>query len=275
MEYSCNGKILTFNKPMVMAIVNLTPDSFYDGGKFGDLQDILRDTEEKVRQGAVILDLGAASSRPGAKQISEEEEWNRLEKPLLEIRKNFPAIFISIDTYRGEIAKRSAEHGADIINDISAGNFDEKMFDTIVRLQLPYVLMHMQGTPQTMQHNPQYKNVTQEVLSELHNKASVLKQKGFEKVILDPGFGFGKTTEHNFQLLKALPDLHKNIFPTLVGVSRKSMINKVIKTNPVTSLNGTTVLNTIALMNGAKILRVHDVAEALQAIELAEYYKNI
>jgi dihydropteroate synthase len=274
MEYSCNGKILTFNAPHVMAIVNLTPDSFYDGGRYSDLQDIIRDAEEKVRQGATILDLGAASSRPGSKEIPAEEEWNRLEKPLKEIRKHFPDIFISVDTWRSDIAAKCAQDGADIINDISGGNLDVQMFDTIAKLQLPYIMMHMKGSPQTMQEDPSYKNAVKEVYNELHSKMDILKQKRFEKIILDPGFGFGKTTEHNFQLLKSLAELHKNTYPTLVGVSRKSMINKVIKTNPVTSLNGTTVLNTIALLNGANILRVHDVAEAVQAVKLTEFYKN-
>jgi len=274
-EYSCNGKTLTFIKPLVMAIVNLTPDSFYDGGKYSDTDDILRDAEEKIKQGALILDLGAASSRPGAIEISEEEEWNRLKKPLTELRKRFKDVFISVDTYRSPIAQKSSEYGADIINDISGGNMDSNMFNTIAKLQLPYILMHMQGTPDTMQVNPSYYNVVDDVKRELETKTKALNVLGFTKIILDPGFGFGKTTEHNFKLLKNLNELNNIGFPTLAGVSRKSMINKVIKTNPVTSLNGTTVLNTIALLNGASILRVHDVTEALQAVELVEYYKNI
>ena len=272
MEYTCNGKTLTFIKPLLMAIVNITPDSFYDGGKYDTVTDVLRDVEEKIKQGAHIIDIGAASSRPGAKEIDETEEWERLNNYLPHIRKQFPETFISIDTYRSAIAKKSAGSGADIINDISGGNIDSRMFETIAKLNLPYILMHMQGTPQNMQQNPHYANVVKEVKEELFDKARQLKALNFYKIILDPGFGFGKTTEHNYELLKNLSQLSE--FPLLAGVSRKGMINKVIKTNPVTALNGTTVLNTIALLNGASILRVHDVTEARQAIELVEFYKS-
>jgi dihydropteroate synthase len=274
MAYSCNGKTLTFIKPLIMAIVNITPDSFYDGGKFGSVKDILRDVEEKVKQGAEIIDLGAASSRPNAAEISEEEEWDRLNDCLPEIRASFPKTFISVDTYRSSIAGKSAEHGADIINDISGGNLDPEMFDTVAKLDLPYVLMHMDGNPRTMQQNPAYSEVTKTVKNSLAEKADHLVSKGFHKIIFDPGFGFGKSLENNYQLLRELKEVSEPGFPILAGVSRKSMINKVIQTNPVTALNGTTVLNTIALLNGASILRVHDVSEARQAIELVEFYKN-
>ncbi len=272
-EYSCNSKSLTFNKPLLMAIVNITPDSFYDGGKYSNVNDVLRDIEEKINQGADIIDIGAASSRPDAKVISETEEWNRLNEYLPEIRKNFQDIFISIDTFNSSVAKKSADSGADIINDISGGNFDGKMFETIAELNLPYILMHIQGTPQTMQKNPLYNDVVNDIKNELSEKITRLKNLNFEKIILDVGFGFGKTTEHNYLLLKHLNEF--NIHPILAGLSRKSMINKVIGTNPVTSLNGTTVLNTIALLNGASILRVHDVSEAKQAIELVNYYNQL
>lgn len=275
LEYSCNGKILTFNKPLLMAIVNLTPDSFYDGGKYSEAEDVLRDVEEKISQGADIIDLGAASSRPNAMELSEEEEWNRLKNVLPLLRKTFPGVFISVDTYRAKVAKKSADEGADIINDISGGNLDKDMFDVVAQLNLPYVLMHIQGNPKTMQQNPIYENVVKEVSEELQTKIQTLKSVGFEKLILDPGFGFGKTTEHNYQLLKHLDEFTNKGFPVLAGLSRKSMINKVIHTNPVTSLNGTTVLNTMALLNGAKILRVHDVMEAKQAIDLVQFYKNV
>jgi len=273
-EYSCNGKILTFNKPLLMAIVNLTPDSFYDGGKYGEAEDVLRDVEEKILQGADIIDLGAASSRPNAVELSEEEEWNRLKSVLPLLRKKFPNVFISVDTYRANIAKRCADEGADIINDISGGNFDKEMFNVVAKLNLPYVLMHIQGNPKTMQQNPVYEDVVKEVSEELQSKIQILNTLGFEKLILDPGFGFGKTVAHNYQLLKHLNVFTNMGFPLLAGVSRKNMINKVIHTNPVTSLNGTTVLNTIALLNGAKILRVHDVREAKQAIELVGFYES-
>jgi dihydropteroate synthase len=273
-EYACNGKIITFDKPLVMAIVNLTPDSFYDGGRYSETRDVLADVEEKIKSGAKIIDIGAASSRPGAEEISEEEEERRLIPVVGEIRKSFPDIFISVDTYRSKIAEKSALQGADIINDISGGNFDPQMFETIAKLNLPYILMHIQGTPKDMQNEPNYNNVTEDVLNQLNAKSEKLNQLGFEKIILDPGFGFGKTTEHNFTLLKELTRFSRK-YPVLAGVSRKSMINKVIKTNPVTALNGTTVLNTIALLNGASVLRVHDVTEAKQAVELVEFYKNI
>jgi dihydropteroate synthase len=272
-EYSCNSKSLTFNKPLLMAIVNITPDSFYDGGKYSNVNDILRDIEEKINQGADIIDIGAASSRPEAKVISETEEWNRLNEYLPEIRKNFQDIFISIDTFNSSVAKKSADAGADIINDISGGNFDVNMFKTVAELNLPYILMHIQGTPQTMQKNPIYNDVVNDIKNELSEKITRLKNLNFEKIILDVGFGFGKTTEHNYLLLKHLNEF--NTYPILAGLSRKSMINKVIGTNPVTSLNGTTVLNTIALLNGASILRVHDVSEAKQAIELVNYYNQL
>ena len=272
-DYSCNSKSLTFNKPLLMAIVNITPDSFYDGGKYSNVNDVLRDIEEKINQGADIIDIGAASSRPEAKIISETEEWNRLNEYLPEIRKNFQDIFISIDTFNSSVAKKSADSGADIINDISGGNFDSNMFKTVAELNLPYILMHIQGTPQTMQKNPLYNDVVNDIKNELSEKITRLKNLNFEKIILDVGFGFGKTTEHNYLLLKHLNEF--NIYPILAGLSRKSMINKVIGTNPVTSLNGTTVLNTIALLNGASILRVHDVSEAKQAIELVNYYNQL
>lgn len=272
-EYSCNSKSLTFNKPLLMAIVNITPDSFYDGGKYSNVNDVLRDIEEKINQGADIIDIGAASSRPEAKLISEAEEWNRLKEYLPEIRKNFQDIFISIDTFNSSVAKKGADYGADIINDISGGNFDENMFETIAELNLPYILMHIQGNPQTMQKNPFYNDVVNDIKNELSVKITRLKNLNFKKIILDVGFGFGKTTEHNYQLLKYLNEF--NSYPILAGLSRKSMINKVIGTNPVTSLNGTTVLNTIALLNGASILRVHDVSEAKQAIELVNFYNQV
>lgn len=273
-EYACNGKIITFIKPLVMAIVNITPDSFYDGGRYSGVKDILADVEEKVKSGADIIDIGAVSSRPGAEEISEDEEWKRLQPVIAEVRKKFSKIIISIDTYRSEIVKKSAAEGADLINDISGGNFDKEMFNTVAKLDLPYILMHIRGTPKDMQKEPHYEDVVKEVMNDLRTKTEQLNKLGFYKIILDPGFGFGKNVEHNFKLLKQI-DLFAAQYPVLAGVSRKSMINKVIKTNPVTALNGTTVLNTIALLNGASVLRVHDVTEAKQAIELVEFYKNI
>jgi dihydropteroate synthase len=275
MVYQANQKILNFAKPLIMAIVNLTPDSFYDGGKYDSEKDVLADVRQKIKAGAHAVDLGAASSRPGAKEISESEEWARLEEPLKAIRREFPQIIISVDTYRSSIAKKSAELGADMINDISAGDKDAAMFKTIAAIDLPYVLMHMKGDPATMQKDPSYENVIAEVKNDLKIKIQKLEILGFRKIIIDPGFGFGKTTEHNFKLLKGLPELGSLNYPILIGISRKSMVNKVIHTSPVTALNGTTVLHTLALLNGAKMLRVHDVNEVKQAIELVEYYKNV
>jgi dihydropteroate synthase len=272
--YQSNGKLLNFNKPMVMAIINLTPDSFYDGGKFNGLSSILKDAEEKLEQGAAILDLGAASARPNSEPISETEEWMRLEPVLAALRKQFPNTFISIDTYRSNIAQKSIELGAEMINDISGGELDSAMFSVISKNNTPYILMHMQGTPKTMQEHPSYENVVVEVKSFFENKINELKELGHTQLILDPGFGFGKTLEHNYQLLKHFDYLTTLGFPLLAGLSRKSMINKVIGTSPVSALNGTTSLNTIALLNGASILRVHDVQEAMQAMALVEFYKT-
>lgn len=273
-EYSCNGKIIKFSKPLIMGIVNITPDSFYDGGKYGSVSDVLRDVEEKLKQGADIIDLGAASTRPNALEISEEEEWKRLEEILKTIRSAFPDCLISVDTYRANIAKKSADEGADIINDIGGGDLDKGMFQTVTELNLPYILMHIQGTPQTMQIDPRYKHIVQDIKESFEKKLEQLQKSNFKKIILDPGFGFGKNLKDSYTLLKGLTEFQSFGLPLLAGVSRKAMINKVIGTNPVTALNGTTVVNTIALLNGASILRVHDVKEAKQAIELTEFYKQ-
>lgn len=273
-EYSCNGKIIKFNKPLIMSIVNITPDSFYDGGKYDSESDVLKDVEDKINSGANIIDIGASSTRPNSDEITEKEEWQRLKGVLISVRANFPDILLSVDTYRASVAKKSAEHGIDIINDISGGNLDSLMFKTVADLNIPYILMHIQGTPKTMQNNPKYLNVVEEVKKDFESKITQLINLGFNKIILDPGFGFGKSLENNYQLLKSLNIFSSFNYPVLAGVSRKSMINRVIGTNPVTALNGTTVLNTIALQNGASILRVHDAFEAKQAIELVEFYKS-
>jgi dihydropteroate synthase len=272
--YSSGTKIITFNEPLIMAIVNITPDSFYDGGKFGGADEVLRDVEEKINAGADIVDLGAASSRPGSTIISEAEEWQRLESTLRLIRQTFPKILISVDTWRAGIAEKSADAGVDILNDIGGGKLDAKMFATVARLNLPYVLMHIQGTPGTMQQNPFYHSVVSDVLAELRQSVSQLNALGFNKIILDPGFGFGKNLQHNYALLKHLQEFRDTGMPVLAGMSRKGMINQVLGTSPVTALNGTTVLNTLALLNGASILRVHDVMEALQVTQLLNLYKK-
>jgi len=274
-EYVTNGKHLSFNKAQVMAIMNLTPDSFYDGGKLSSMGDIIKDAERKIYDGATILDVGAASSKPNATLISAKEEMERLKIPLYELRKEFPHILISVDTYLSEVAEFAIDLGADIINDISGGELDSKMIEVVAKQQIAYVLMHMQRTPQTMQINPSYNDVVYELINFYEKKITYCQSLGFEKLILDVGFGFGKTLEHNFQLLKQLQQFSSFRLPILAGVSRKSMINKVICTIPETALNGTTVLNTIALQNGANILRVHDVKEAKEAIDLFEFYKSV
>lgn len=274
MIYQANGKVINFEHPKIMVIVNLTPDSFYDGGKYDHVNDVLADVTQKIKAGAHIIDIGAASSRPGATEITLEEEWIRLEPVLKAIRKEFNSIIISVDSYRSEIINRSADIGADMINDISGGNLDSDMFNTVAKLNLPYVLMHMRGNPLTMQQSPVYTDVVEEVKNEFATKINQLNALKFNKLILDVGFGFGKTLEHNYQLLKNLNLFNAFNYPLLAGISRKSMINKIIHTNPVTALNGTTALHTIALLNGAKLLRVHDVLEAKQVCELVEFYKN-
>ena len=263
-----SGKLLDCSTPLVMGILNITPDSFYDGGNFENESDLLNHTRKMIDAGASIIDVGAQSSRPGAELLSPKEEWNRLHKPLTLLRKTFPAVVFSIDTFYAEVAANSVAEGADIINDISGGTMDEKMFETIGRLKIPYVLMHILGTPQTMQQNPAYKDVVKEVMDFFAERIFRLNAAGVTDIILDPGFGFGKSVEHNFELLARF-DLFK-IFdrPLLAGLSRKSMINKVIGTKPEAALNGTTVLNTIALLKGANILRVHDVKEAVETIKL-------
>ena len=273
--YLTNGKQLSFEKAQVMAIINVTPDSFYDGGKFSSVFDIVKDAEMKISEGATMIDIGAASSRPESIQISPSDEIKRLKEPLRQLRKEFPDVLISIDTYYSEVANFTIDLGADIINDISGGNMDDNMLAVVAKHQIVYVIMHMQGTPQTMQINPFYQNVVEEVKTFYRNKIEACEQRGFDKLIIDLGFGFGKTLEHNYVLLKQMNEFTEFGLPILAGLSRNSMINKVIHTSPVTALNGTTVLNTLALQNGANILRVHDVKEAKQAIDLFEFYKGV
>ncbi len=272
--YLTNGKQLSFEKAQVMAIINLTPDSFYDGGKFSTVSDIIKDAEVKIKDGASIIDIGAASSKPQAVAVSAKEEVLRLQEPLLKLRKEFPNVIISVDTYLSEVAEFAIDLGADMINDISGGEMDKQMIDVVAKHQIAYVLMHMQGNPQNMQVNPSYENVVNELIDFYKAKIDYCQKKGFDKLIIDVGFGFGKTVEHNYQLLKDLAHFTTFGYPILTGLSRKSMINSIIHTSPATALNGTTVLNTIALQNGAKILRVHDVKEAKQAIDLFEFYKT-
>jgi dihydropteroate synthase len=270
---NCRGALVDLSSPVVMGILNLTPDSFYDGGKFTEENIIPAHIEQMVLHGAMIIDIGAASSRPGATLVSEEEELNRLLPVLRQIRSRFPNLVLSVDTWRSKVAIAAVDAGADIINDISGGDMDPEMFRTMADLKVPYILMHMQGTPATMQKEPSYENVVTEVLKSLQQKVQNLRNLGVNDIVVDPGFGFGKSTVHNYRLLADLELFHQLQCPVLVGFSRKSMINKVLGTSPKTALNGTSVLNTIALQKGASILRVHDVLEATQCIQLVNQLK--
>lgn len=251
-----------------MGVLNITPDSFYSGSRFSNTDEVLKKTEEFLSQGASILDVGAYSSRPEAVHISEQEEADRLLTAINKILREFPEAIISVDTFRANIAKIAVQNGASIVNDISAGNMDTKMFETVASLQVPYIMMHMKGTPQNMQDNPTYQNITSEVLTYFKEKTQQLERLGVKEIVIDPGFGFAKTLVHNYELLQKMEILQELNYPILTGFSRKSMIYKALNTTPQEALNGTTVLNTIGLMKGANILRVHDVKEAMECIKL-------
>ncbi len=266
-----NGRIISLDKPLVMGIINVTDDSFYNGSRYKLGFRIAARAEQIIREGGSIIDVGACSTRPGAKPVSEQQELKRLAKALHAIRKKYPEAIISVDTYRSRVARMAVgDYRANIINDISAGELDPEMFSTIAELKIPYVLMHMRGTPETMQQNPTYDNVIREIITYLNGKIEQLKQLGVSDIIVDPGFGFGKTVDHNFSILKNLQVFRLFERPILVGLSRKSMISKTLGIPAAKCLNGTTVLNTMALLNGATILRVHDVREATEAIKLVE-----
>lgn len=260
---------------IVMGILNITDDSFYDGGKYTDEEKWLNQANLMIEEGADIIDIGAYSSRPGARIISEKEELNKLIPAIESVRKKNPDLLISADTFRASVAKAAVAAGANIINDISGGTMDSLLLETVAKLQVPYILMHMQGTPQTMQDNPDYEDVTKEVFQYFEKKLAALKKQGISKVIIDPGFGFGKTVEHNYLLLKNMEQLSILGKPILAGVSRKSMIHKLLKIKTKETINGTSILNTIALQNGAKILRVHNVKEAKEAAKIADYMKQL
>lgn len=264
---------MSFARSRVMAIVNLTPDSFYDGGRWELLSDGLRQVEKLAAEGADILDLGAASSRPGAEQVPLELEWDRLKEIIPAIRKRFPELPISVDTWRAEIAERALGEGVAMVNDISAGQLDPGLLDVVGRWKVPYVLMHMQGTPSDMQEAPSYSKVVEEQLFWFSQKLDVLIERGLNDVLLDPGFGFGKTLEHNYQILNSLERYRLFGRPIMVGLSRKSMVQKVLECAAEDALNGSTVLHTLALLKGADMLRVHDVREAREAIALVEKYE--
>ena len=270
MTINCKGTLVDLTKPKVMGILNVTPDSFFDGGKYKNERDILVQAEKMLSEGATFIDVGACSSRPGAKHISEEEELQRM-LPVVELLvKNFPEIIFSVDSFRSRVVEESINAGAGIINDISGGKMDVKMFETVAKLQVPYIMMHMQGTPQNMQQNPQYENVVTEVVSFFAEQLFKLRQLKVNDVIIDVGFGFGKTLNQNYELLKRLSMFKSLDVPILTGVSRKSMLYKLLGITSQEALNATTVANTIALLNGTHILRAHDVKEAVEAVKIVE-----
>lgn len=262
------GKVIDLAEPKVMGIMNVTPDSFYDGGRFTGEAAILKQVERMLSEGATFIDIGGYSSRPNAIDINEEEELNRVLPALEAVVKYFPESIIAIDTFRSLIAKRSVEAGASIINDISGGSVDKNMYSVVAALQVPYIMMHMQGTPQTMASQTNYENLLKEIIDYFHQKIHALQLLGVKDIIIDPGFGFAKTVEQNFELLQKLNYLDILEKPILVGLSRKSTIWKTLSIKPEEALNGTTALNTIALLKGASILRVHDVKEAVEVVQL-------
>ena len=270
MNINIRGKLFDLSKPKVMGILNLTPNSFYDGGVHNEINNIENHVNMMVEDGMDILDIGGYSSKPGAKNISVDEEMTRVIPVLKHIRKIFPDLIISIDTFRSKIASMSLDEGADMINDISGGTLDKNMMSVVAKNNCPYILMHMQGNPQNMQNDPSYENVTLEIIQYLAQRIKIAYDNNIVDLIVDPGFGFGKTLEHNFEILNNLEKFNVLDTPILAGFSRKSMIYKTLKTSSEKALNGTSSLNTIALTKGAKILRVHDVKEAKECIILHE-----
>ncbi len=269
------GKLVSLKEPLIMGILNITPDSFYAGSRKQTESDIAAQIEKMQEEGAAMLDLGGYSSRPDAAEVSEEEEMRRLEVALKLINRDYPDVTVSIDTFRSAIARRCVEeYGAAIINDISGGELDDKMFETVAQLRVPYIMMHMRGTPQTMQSLVDYNNVTADIMKYFSQKLEKLFLLGMNDVILDPGFGFSKTLSQNYELMRHLSDFAIFDLPLLVGISRKSMIYKLLGSTPEESLNGTTVLNTFALLNGADILRVHDVRAAVEAVRIVQQLKD-
>lgn len=274
MNIKIRGNLFDLSSPKVMGILNLTPDSFYDGGKFKKIKKIQNHVSKMMEDGMDILDIGGCSSKPGAKRISSKIEISRILPTLIHLRKTYPKLIISIDTFRSDVAKICLNEGADIINDISSGELDEKMIEIISDFNCPYIMMHMRGNPQNMQKSPKYKDVVIEVINYLAKKVKIARDYGIVDLMVDTGFGFGKTIQHNYQLLNNLDKFKILETPILVGFSRKSMIYKTLKTNAENSLNGTTCLNTIALTKGANILRVHDVKQAKECIILYEKTNN-
>ncbi len=275
MTINCKGTLIDLCQPKVMGILNLTPNSFFDGGKYGDESTILKQVGKMLNEGATFIDVGAYSSKPNADYVSEQEEMRRLIPVVKLLVSEFPEIILSIDTFRSQVAEKAIEAGAAMINDISAGNLDEGMMETIAKLQVPYIMMHMRGTPKTMQSLTQYDDIMKAMMLYFAQKISQARSLGINDLILDPGYGFSKTTEQNFEVLqKSEIFQHLNV-PILVGLSRKSMIYKTLETTAQEALNGTTVLNTLALTKGIHILRVHDVKEAMESITLFESFQKV
>jgi len=268
MTINCNGRLIDLSEPKIMGILNTTPNSFYDGGSNHSMDLIFQKLEKHLNDGADIIDIGGYSTKPGAEEVSEEEEIARTVPVIKQILNKYPDVLISIDTFRGNVARAAIRAGAVIINDVSGFELDENMLQTVADLKVPYILMHMQGTPQTMQNNPTYDDITLEVNEYFSEKIAKLRALGVNDIILDPGFGFAKTIEHNYELFNNLDVIGFGEYPVLVGISRKSMIYKFFGTNPKDALNGTTALNMVALQKGAKILRVHDVKEAKETFQL-------
>lgn len=271
---NCKGSMLVVDKPLVMGIINTTPDSFYEGSRFMDVQEILRQAAKMLAEGAAILDIGGQSTRPGSEQVGASEEMERVVSAIETVSLHFPEAIISVDTYHASVAQKAVEAGASMVNDISGGSLDEAMISTVGALNVPYVCMHTKGSPEDMQRHAVYEDVAREVLDYFIKKAALCRRAGIKDLIIDPGFGFAKTIGHNFELLRNLETLKMLDCPIMVGLSRKSTIYKTLGTDAAGALNGTTVLNTIALLNGANILRVHDVKEAVEAIALVSRYDH-
>ena len=268
MLINCKGELIDLSIPKVMGILNVTPNSFFDGGKYKNEQEIILQVEKMLAEGADFIDIGAYSSKPSAEFVTEQEETERIVPVIELILKHFPNALLSIDTFRAEVAKASIESGSAIINDISAGELDDKMFDVIAKYNVPYIMMHMRGNPQTMQSLTQYEDIVKEMLFYFSEKVQKARSMGINDLILDPGFGFAKTTDQNYEVMQKMELFNLLELPVLAGISRKSMIYKTLNSTPQEALNGTTFLNTIALTKGAKILRVHDVKEAVECVTL-------
>ncbi|MEP2058425.1 MAG: dihydropteroate synthase [Maribacter litoralis] len=270
MTINCSGKLISLEQPKIMGILNVTPDSFFDGGKYKDESSILQQVEKMLNEGATFIDVGAYSSRPGALKVDETTELKRIEPIVSLILKKFPETILSIDTFRSNVAKACIENGAAIINDITAGLQDDKMLSTVAQLNVPYIMMHMRGTPQNMQQQTSYDDILKEVLFYFSERLSAAKALGIKDIIIDPGFGFAKNLEQNYELLNKMELMGFTDQPLLAGISRKSMIYKTLGTSAEQALNGTTALHMVCLQKGAKILRVHDVKEAFECVKLYE-----